>query len=128
MEFTVVFFSVNFKGLCLNLIMFKLYLILLCFQNIYVYISLCVWEGAWKKKDSNDDILYFYLKKEQIVKFSCALNIGELLSFLFEIQDPIQASWPQFNKQIFIENIFPSQPGDTKISKTQSLPLELIIY
>ena len=94
----------------------------------YIYISLCVWEGAWKKKDSNDDILYFYLKKEQIVKFSCALNIGELLSFLFEIQDPIQASWPQFNKQIFIENIFPSQPGDTKISKTQSLPLELIIY
>ena len=96
-------------------------------EYICIYLPLCVGR-CLKKMDSNDDILYFYLKKEQIVKFSCALNIGELLSFLFEIQDPIQASWPQFNKQIFIENIFPSQPGDTKISKTQSLPLELIIY
>lgn len=49
-KFTVVFFSVNFKGLCLNLIMFKLYLILLCFEEyIFIYISLCMWECAWKK-------------------------------------------------------------------------------
>lgn len=33
----------------------------------------------------NDNLLCFYHKKKQIIKFSCPLNIGELLSFTFEV-------------------------------------------
>lgn len=49
----------------------------MCFS---LYVERC------QETDSNDNILYFYHKEEQIIKFSCPFNIGELLSFISELE------------------------------------------